>query len=180
LVRNHRFNRSDRPSLRNGVNGVVRALPGVRDLIVTVARKSSLAHLAPAQGRQDHTPPPSALDRRSSAAPPASIAARFTFVTTRPPLRPTRVDSEWHNFCFSQRNFFDSGPGGSLSLESTCEFRSFAQSKSRSLGPRRASGSGVHLRFTGRSEKIWIRDPPGTFGPRECLAPTCVCSTARP
>src|ERR1700756_4836393 len=25
-VRNHRFNRSDRPSLRNGVNGVVRAL----------------------------------------------------------------------------------------------------------------------------------------------------------
>jgi hypothetical protein len=40
-VRNHRFNRSDRPSLRNGVNGVVRALPGVRDLIVTVASQVS-------------------------------------------------------------------------------------------------------------------------------------------
>ena len=31
-----RFNRDTRPSLRNGFNGVVRALPGVRDLIVTV------------------------------------------------------------------------------------------------------------------------------------------------
>jgi hypothetical protein len=38
LVSNHRFNRDTRPSLRDGVNGVVRALPGVRDLIVTVAR----------------------------------------------------------------------------------------------------------------------------------------------
>ena len=32
----YRFNRDTRPSLRNGFNGVVRALPGVRDLIVTV------------------------------------------------------------------------------------------------------------------------------------------------
>jgi hypothetical protein len=49
-----------RSSLRDGVNSVVRALPGVRDLVVTVACASSYADLAPAQGCQDHTPSPSA------------------------------------------------------------------------------------------------------------------------
>src|SRR5262249_10815196 len=39
-----------RSSLRNGVNGVVRALPGVRDLIVTVARKSSPCALSTSPG----------------------------------------------------------------------------------------------------------------------------------
>ena len=38
----------------------LRALPGVHDLLVTVARRSSSARLAPAQGCQDHTPSPSA------------------------------------------------------------------------------------------------------------------------
>jgi len=38
----------------------LRALPGVHDLLVTVACRSSSPDLAPAQGRQDHTSSPSA------------------------------------------------------------------------------------------------------------------------
>jgi len=38
----HRFGRIDRHSLRDGFNAYSRALPGVRDLIVTVACTSSL------------------------------------------------------------------------------------------------------------------------------------------
>jgi hypothetical protein len=63
---------------------LLRALPGVRDLIVTVACKSSFANLAPAQGRQDHTTWPS-----------ASCRARRT--RCRRPSRPapnTRDDRE--------------------------------------------------------------------------------------
>jgi hypothetical protein len=54
-----------RPSLRNGLR-LMFVLPGVRDLIVTVACKSSFADLTPAQGRQDHTPSPSARCRSSA------------------------------------------------------------------------------------------------------------------
>src|SRR5215468_7668379 len=50
-----------RHSLRDGVNAYVRALPGVHDLLVTVAFRSSPEGLAPAQGRQDHTISPSAF-----------------------------------------------------------------------------------------------------------------------
>ncbi|SRR5579871_654937 len=39
---------------------LLRALPGVHDLLVTVARRSLPASLTPAQGRQDHTASPSA------------------------------------------------------------------------------------------------------------------------
>ena len=46
----HRHSRT-----RNGFNGLLRALPGVHDFLVTVARGSSSARLAPAQGCQDHT-----------------------------------------------------------------------------------------------------------------------------
>jgi len=47
-VSHHRFNRNIRPSLRNGVNGLLRALPGVRDLLVTVAcRRLSTSQGAP-------------------------------------------------------------------------------------------------------------------------------------
>jgi hypothetical protein len=76
-----------RHSLRDGFNAYLRALPGVHDLVVTVACRSSPADLAPAQGRQDHTPSPSATcaPRRSALA--ASIASRLTIVTTRSPLQ---------------------------------------------------------------------------------------------
>jgi hypothetical protein len=46
-----------------GFNGLLRALPGVRDVLVTVisAMQSIVANLTPAKGRQDHTTSPSAL-----------------------------------------------------------------------------------------------------------------------
>jgi hypothetical protein len=58
-----------------GFNGLLRALPGVHDFLVTVigAMQSIVANLAPAKGCQDHTTSPSALvplvvrhDRRPS------------------------------------------------------------------------------------------------------------------
>jgi hypothetical protein len=75
-----------RPSLRNGFNDVVRALPGVRDLIVTVAFGSSPASLAPAQGCQDHTPSPSARDttRQLMCPRPSLPASRVVTIAKRP------------------------------------------------------------------------------------------------
>jgi hypothetical protein len=80
----HRFSRHTRPSPRNGVNGVVRAPPGVRDLIVTIAYRSSSADLAPAQGCQDHTSSASRVAPRATRL--SSIAARVAFVTMHTPL----------------------------------------------------------------------------------------------
>ena len=56
-------------------DGLLRALPGVHDLLVTVACELSFAGLAPAQGRQDHTPSPYA-SMPLVARPAASIASR--------------------------------------------------------------------------------------------------------
>src|SRR5579864_2891399 len=71
----HRFSPIIRHSLRDGFNAYSRALPGVHDLVVTVASESSLAHLAPAQGCQDHTTSPSAnaLVVRASSTRPARL-----------------------------------------------------------------------------------------------------------
>ena len=51
-----------RHSPREWFYGFLRALPGVHDFSVTVigAMQSIVANLAPAKGRQDHTPSPSA------------------------------------------------------------------------------------------------------------------------
>src|SRR5215470_16916321 len=58
--RHHRLSRTtDIPCAM--VYDLFRALPGVRDLVVTVACRSSPANLAPAQGCQDHTTSPSAV-----------------------------------------------------------------------------------------------------------------------
>jgi hypothetical protein len=89
-VIHHRLDRNIRPSLRDGVNAYFRALPGVRDLIVTVASQVILQGLAPAQGRQDHTISSSAFHGARRATQPASIVSRPTFVTTRSPLLPRR------------------------------------------------------------------------------------------
>src|SRR5262245_18526790 len=62
------------------VYGLLRALPGVHDLLVTVVCGSSSANLAPAQGCQDHTTSPSA---------PAALVARADRVHRIP--RPTLV-----------------------------------------------------------------------------------------
>jgi hypothetical protein len=65
----------------------LRALLGVHDLLVTVACRDHhfTAGLAPAQGRQDHTPLPHVLVP-VVADTHTSIASRLTIVTTRSPL----------------------------------------------------------------------------------------------
>jgi hypothetical protein len=59
-VSNHRFTGNIRHSLRNGFNGVLRALPGDRALLPpsSVGRTTNLT---PASGRQNHTTFPSAI-----------------------------------------------------------------------------------------------------------------------
>ena len=58
----HRSSRITQHSPRNGFNGFLRAVPGVRDVLVTVigAMRSIVANLTPAKGRQNHTTSPSA------------------------------------------------------------------------------------------------------------------------
>jgi hypothetical protein len=97
----HRFTGSIRPSLRNGFNGFLRALPGEPGFLATIAgvMQSIAAGLISASGYQDHTTSPSATPvfakrlrrarRRSSFGTSASIASPLTFVTIakRPSLR---------------------------------------------------------------------------------------------
>jgi hypothetical protein len=87
-VIHHRLDRNIRPSLRDGVNAYFRALPGVRDLIVTVACRLVTRRLSASPG----APGPHDFVVRVHAARRAtqiaSIASRPTFVTTRSPLLP--------------------------------------------------------------------------------------------
>jgi len=55
----HRFTGNTRPSLRNGFNGFLRALPGDRAFLSPSSADIS-AYLTPASRRQDHTTSPSA------------------------------------------------------------------------------------------------------------------------
>jgi hypothetical protein len=68
---------------------LLRALPGVRDLIVTVACKSSFASLAPAQGRQDHTTSSSAMASHVGRCHPrpSHPASRVVTIAIRPSCR---------------------------------------------------------------------------------------------
>ena len=60
-VSHHRFTGITRPSLRNGFNGLFRALLGDRACLPpSPARSLLLENLTPASGRQDHTTSPSA------------------------------------------------------------------------------------------------------------------------
>ena len=84
-----------RPSLRNGFNGLLRALPGDRAFLPpSPLRSLLLKNLTPASGRQDHTTSPSA------SAPPVSRRHRVhriphpTSVTTRTPLLSRQDDAE--------------------------------------------------------------------------------------
>jgi hypothetical protein len=56
----HRFTGFTRPSLRNGFNGFLRALPGDRAFLPPSPAEKVSANLTPASGRQDHTTSPSA------------------------------------------------------------------------------------------------------------------------
>src|SRR5579864_3376583 len=78
----HRSGQIIRRFLRNGFNSFLRALPGDRAFLSpSPLRSLLLKNLTPASRRQDHTTSPSAGKARPSAAPPASIASRPTFVT---------------------------------------------------------------------------------------------------
>src|SRR5262245_10896509 len=73
----HRFGRIIRHSLRDGFNGVLRALPGDRAFLPPspARRVSVFASLAPASGRQDHTTSPSASRHSSRDMPRPSHPA---------------------------------------------------------------------------------------------------------
>jgi hypothetical protein len=74
----HRFARTTRHSLRNGFNGLFRALPGDRALLPPSSADVA-ANLTPASGRQDHTTSPYASApfvigaSASTASRPASV-----------------------------------------------------------------------------------------------------------
>src|SRR5713226_3527871 len=69
-VSHYRSTGITRPSLRNGFNGFLRALPGDRAFLPPSPLRSLLPrNLTPASGRQDHTTSPSA-------------SATFVFVTS--------------------------------------------------------------------------------------------------
>jgi hypothetical protein len=57
----HRLGRDTRPSLRNGFDGLLRALPGDRAFLPPSPRGSYPRNLASASGCQDHTTSPSAI-----------------------------------------------------------------------------------------------------------------------
>jgi hypothetical protein len=119
------------------VYGLFRALPGVRDLIVTVAHKTSLAHLAPAQGCQDHTASPSAIDIVRRAKPIASTTSRPTFVTcARPSCRGGTAAMDHHFPKNGSKIFFVPGLDRTNQVESAHEFRFFAQGILCLRGPR--------------------------------------------
>ena len=86
----HRLNRRHPAFPAQWFHSLFRALPGVRDLIVTVMSESSPAHLAPAQGRQDHTTSPYALPSLVWRRQNVHRIPHPTFVTTRTPLIPDR------------------------------------------------------------------------------------------
>src|SRR6266478_4995200 len=79
---NHRYRRIIRPSLRNGFNGVLRALLGDHAWLPPspVRRESVFTTLAPASERQDHTTSPSAAT--------SFVRALFTHLTLPRPSHP--------------------------------------------------------------------------------------------
>jgi hypothetical protein len=72
--------KTTRPSLRNGFNGFLRALPGDRAFLPPSSVKSP-TNLTPASGCQDHTPSPSAGNIARLASYRVHRIPRPTFVT---------------------------------------------------------------------------------------------------
>jgi hypothetical protein len=129
-----------RRSLRDGVNAYLRALPGVRDLIVTVACRSSSANLAPAQGRQDHTISPSAIVSHVRRYDRVHRIPRPTLVTiAKRPSRGGGMRRHNHDFQKNERTIFlREGLDTRLSIDSVRGFRFFAQGFRETQTPPRA------------------------------------------
>jgi len=123
-----------RPSLRDGFNGVLRALPGNRAFLLPSSARSSLADLTPASGCQDHTTSPCArapfVRTKIRAQRLASIAARLTSGDDWP-KRPSssRRDAGIMHIILKNgsRIFLRQGLDGRISLEMLRKFRFFAQ-----------------------------------------------------
>ena len=74
----HRFSRNNRHSLRDGFNGVLRALPRNRAFLL-LSRADRSARLTPASGCQDHTTSPSVSAAFVSRYHPRPSHPRLTF-----------------------------------------------------------------------------------------------------
>ena len=87
-VSHHRFTGKRRHSLRNGFNGLLRALPGEPGFVATIPARlpKHRRELTPASGRQDHTASPSAHLRARHARGSASTAPcpAFVAIASRP------------------------------------------------------------------------------------------------
>ena len=122
----------NRPSLRNGFNGVLRTLPGNRAFLLPSSARSSLADLTPASGCQDHTTSPSAsapFVRTESirARRQASIASRLTFGDDWPkrPLHRGGTARGNHTFLKNGRKIFHEKAASRISRASHCEHSIF-------------------------------------------------------
>ncbi len=96
---------SSRPSLRNGFNGFLRALPGDRAFLPPSPAQceSIVANLTPASGRQDHTTSPSASARFVLRASRVHRIPHSTFVTIAKRPSDRGGDSGVHKADFSKR-----------------------------------------------------------------------------
>ena len=124
----HRFGRITRHSLRDGFNGVLRALPGDRAFLPPSPRGSYPRNLASASGGQDHTTSPSvsaSLVRRDRYVH-RSPASRVVTIAIRP-LHRGGMERDNHEILKNGIEiFFAQGLDGGISIESPCEFRFFA------------------------------------------------------
>jgi len=141
-VNHHRFTGSRRLSPRNGFNGLLRALPGVHDFLVTVigAMQSIVANLAPAKGCQNHTTSPSAksIDRLAMLPRPPHPAPRFVTIRAYAPLRGRDSGEKTPDLGISPSEFFFSkGLDDPNQLESSGEIRLLEQQRERQMFPQR-------------------------------------------
>jgi hypothetical protein len=118
---NHRFSRNTRPSLRNGFNGLLRALPGDRALLPpsSVRRLKRHCELSASVG----APGPHGLAVRARVSRllphPRPPHPASTFVTTRTPLSMRR-DDRFINLILADREAIYFSPGGWTRIRGRC------------------------------------------------------------
>jgi hypothetical protein len=141
-----------RHSLRDGVNAYSRALPGVRDLIVTVACKIIICRLSTSPG----VPGPHAFAVRASAARhtarsrPSPPAPNTRDDREAPLFEGTGLRGEDHIFTKNGSKIFVQQIEKSEQIETAIEFRFFAQAIWRLFG-HRARQSREEIYLSGKS-----------------------------
>jgi hypothetical protein len=105
--------RTGKPGIpaRDGVNGFLRALPGDRAFVVTVAGEISFANLTPASGRQDHTTSPSARmrSRQQRCLRPSHPNLTFVTIAKRPSVSGRDGENEEVSWVKSEAEYFCKG-----------------------------------------------------------------------